>query len=105
MYLLGNKNDFISSFQTFNGSIERQTGNKVKIIRSDNDREYVNETKWESRTRQSDHCGKCYCNPTCQTHFGAEAADTAVCALNPRPSKPNDKIPYEKWFNKAYEDI
>jgi hypothetical protein len=42
VYFFKKKDEFETKFREFKGLVENETGNKIKILRSDNGREYVN---------------------------------------------------------------
>ncbi len=42
LYILTNKSQAFQKFQEFKAMVESQTGRKIKVLRSDNGREYVN---------------------------------------------------------------
>lgn len=127
VYFIKNKSDVFPVFAEFQKLIERQTGNKIKIIRSDNGKEYINhqlsehfkdngivhETTSPYTPEQNGRAERenrsivesaraMLLNTNLPQELWAEAVNTAVYLLNRRPCKSNDnKTPYELWFNKA----
>jgi len=104
----------------------RQTGNKIKIFRSDNGREYINEqfTEYFNRTgiiteRTAPYCAEqngrierenrsvvecartMLIDANLPEALWAEAVSTSVYILNRRPSKVKDNVtPFEKFTGK-----
>lgn len=127
IYFLKNKSDVASIFPEIDSLIERQTGNRIRVLRSDNGTEYVNEklqnylkTKGIIHETSSPYTPEqngraereirsivesartMLLDSNLPETLWAEAVNTAVYTLNRRPGKSNnDKTPYEKWFNKA----
>lgn len=125
-YFITHKNDVFSKFLEFEKLVEKQTGNKIKVFRSDNGGEFVNhqfqshlkahgiihETSTPYTAAQNgraerdlrsivESAGTMLTATDLPRSFRAEAVNTAVYILNRRPCKPNNtQTPFEKWTGK-----
>lgn len=126
VYFVKNKSDVPEIFFEFEKLVERQTGNKIRILRSDNGTEYINsrmsnyiknkgiihETSSPYTAEQNgkterdirsivESARTILLESKLPESLWAEAVNTAVYTLNRRPCKTkNDEIPYEKWLDK-----
>ena len=123
IYFLKNKSEVYSAFQNFIGMVERQTSKKLKVLRSDNGREYLGTNFCidinkmgikrqfsveytpqqngiaERANRTIVEMARCLLiGSGLHEKFWAEATDTAVYLKNLSPNKALDgKAPYEVW--------
>lgn len=126
VYFMKHKSDTFSTFLQFQQMIERQTGNKIKIFKSDNGREFVNDQftdyfnkmgiiaertapycaeqngRIERENRSVVECARTMLiDANLPETLWAEAVSTSVYILNRRPSKIHDNItPFEKFTGK-----
>lgn len=126
VYFMKSKSDTFNTFLQFQKMIERQTGNRIKVFRSDNGREYVNEQfvehfkrtgivtertapycaeqtgRIERENRSIVECARTMLiNANLPETLWAEAVNTSVYILNKRPSKKNNNVtPFEKFIGK-----
>lgn len=126
VYFMKHKSDTFSTFLQFQQMIERQTGNKIKVFKSDNGREFVNEHftnhfkktgiiaertapycaeqngRIERENRSIVECARTMLiDANLPETLWAEAVSTSVYILNRRPSKVHDKVtPFEKFTSK-----
>lgn len=125
VYFMRHKSEALSKFKEFCAMVENQTGNKVKSLRTDNGREYVNEgftvflrskgvihectapyTPQQNGQSERDMRTIVECARSMLLHknvsneLWAEAVSTAVYILNRAlPVKQNENVsPFEKWF-------
>jgi len=42
IYFLNNKSEVLKKFKSFKAFVEKQSGRKIKVLRTDNGREYIN---------------------------------------------------------------
>ena len=112
-------------FQEFHAMAERQSGRKLKVIRTDNGKEYVNATvkkhlnkhgivhqKSNAYTPEQNGMAKRANRSIVERarcmlymaklakHFWAEAVAMAVYLLNRSPTKGNEVTPEEAWTGK-----
>ena len=123
VYFIKNKSDVFKTFKIFKAAVELETGEKVKMLRSDNGGEYVNREfteflKQEGIRRQLTvpytpqqngiaervnrtlvEMGRCMIIDSSVCEFlWAEAINTAVFLRNRSPTKVlQDLTPYEAW--------
>ena len=123
IYFLKNKSEVYSAFQNFIAMVERQTSKKLKVLRSDNGREYLGTNFCidinkmgikrqfsveytpqqngvaERANRTIVEMARCLLiGSGLHEKFWAEATDTAVYLKNRCPTKALDgKTPYEVW--------
>lgn len=130
VYFLSNKYDVSKIFEEFKNLVERQTGKRIKKVRSDNGTEFVshvfeNMLKRSGIVHQKTVCftpqqngvaeranrtivekaRTMLCDAKLPKEYWAEAANTAVYLINRSPSKIlNYKTPYEVWkvINQMY---
>lgn len=126
VYFLKSKRDTFPVFLEFQKLIERQTGNKIRVLRSDNGTEFINKQfedyfkqngiihersspytpqqngRIERENRSIAECARTMLLSTDLSHeLWAEAVNCAAYILNRRPCKANNSVtPYEKWFGK-----
>lgn len=125
-YFLKKKSEAFEAFKTFTAMAEKQSGRKIKTIRSDNGKEYVN-TQFKnyfqekgilhqttvSHTPQQNgvseranrtlvEMARCMLYESGLTEsLWAEAINTATYIRNRSPTKViSDATPYERWCNK-----
>jgi transposase InsO family protein len=122
-YFIKSKDEVLSVFKTFKNLVENQTNLKVKILRSDNGREYVNKQFQiflqehgiqhqttvpyspqqngvaERANRTIMEAGRCMLQDAgMDRRFWAEALNTAIHIKNKSPSKAvRGTTPEEKW--------
>lgn len=127
LYFVEHKNDTFGIFQQFQALVERQTGQSIKILRSDGGGEYVNHEMRNyllkhgihhetttANTPQQNGVAERY-NRTLQDtiraimhaagmpdKLWAEVAATAAYLRNRVPTRANadNKTPYELWYNR-----
>jgi hypothetical protein len=123
VYFLKSKDELVCKFEEFTALVERQTGKRLKILRSDNGKEYVcAEMKKFMRVKGIKHqltvqytpeqngiaerCNRTLCTKArnmledakLERKFWAEAVNTAVHLKNVSPTKAvNDMTPEEAW--------
>lgn len=126
VYTLRTKDQVYEAYEDFKAMVERQTGFKLKILRSDNGREFINGRFEESlRLDGIRHQKSCPYTPEqngvaermnrtilekarsmlndakMQKKFWAEAVNTAVYLINRSPTRTlHGKTPEEAWTNK-----
>lgn len=126
VYFVKHKSDTFNTFLQFQKMIERQTGNKIKVFKSDNGREYINEQftehfkktgiiaertapycpeqngRIERENRSIVECARTMLiDANLPEALWAEAVSTSVYILNRRPSKVHDNVtPFEKFTGK-----
>lgn len=126
VYFLKAKSEVLRTFKTFKQHVEKQTGRKIKVLRSDNGREYVNkefdnflESEGISRQLTVPHTPQqngiaeranrtlvemarsMMIHSGVQQSLWAEAVNTAAYLRNRCPTKIlENKTPYEVWFNR-----
>ncbi|KAJ8715602.1 hypothetical protein PYW07_010084 [Mythimna separata] len=126
VYFMKNKSETLEKFKEFKNLVENETNKRIKILRTDNGKEYVNnEFKLflcksgiqhqtsnpytpqqngmaERMNRTLVEKAKCLIlNSRLQKCFWAEAISTAVYITNRSPTKALDyKTPYEMWTGK-----
>lgn len=125
VYLLKRKDEVLRAFKEFHVSVERETGKKLKCLRSDNGGEYrgpfehyckthgIRHEKVPPKTPQMNGVAERFNRTIAEkvrsmlSHaklpksFWGEAVATAVDLINLSPSRPlNGKIPEEVWTGK-----
>lgn len=131
VYFLSNKSDTVKHINKFLMYITNNLGHKVKIIRSDNGKEFINQQMQFIMDKMGIiHQTSCAYTPeqngcaerevrtvteaartmllssSLNKNLWAEAVNTAVYVLNrTSKSRVKDVTPYELWFNKGIFDI
>lgn len=126
VYFMKNKSDTLEMFKQFKNLVENETEKRIKVLRSDNGKEYINKEfklfleKFgiqhqttnpytpeqnglaERMNRTLVERAKCMIlNSSLAKHFWAEAVSTAAYVINRSPTKALDyKTPYEQWSGK-----
>lgn len=129
IYFLKEKTDVFTKFQEFEALVYRQTGNKIKVLRSDNGTEYLSNRfqnflkekgiiheKSSPYIHQQNGCAEREIRTLVNSarsmliarnvpnYLWPEAVKTASYVLNRTLSKQNDNsTAYEKWFNRKPE--
>lgn len=129
VYFLKNKYEVYEKIKKFLDMAEKETGNKIKIVRTDNGKEFINNNvkklfedrairhqtsvvytaeqngKIERDNRTVVECARTMLlSAKLNKNLWAEAVNTAVFNLN-RTGKTNipEKSPFDIWFNKKYD--
>lgn len=126
VYFIKHKSDTLEKFKQFKNLVENETERKIKVLRSDNGKEYVNREYQlflekfgiqhqttnpytpeqnglaERMNRTLVDRARCLIlNSRLDKSFWAEAVSTAAYIINRSPTKALDyKTPYEKWSGK-----
>lgn len=126
VYIIKAKSDVLDTFKMFQKHVEKQTGRKIKTLRSDNGREYVNKEFDEALRNEGigrqltvpytpqqngiaeranrtlvEMARSMMVHSGVQQNLWAEAINTAAYLRNRCPTKIlNDRTPYEIWFGR-----